>query len=207
MFCEEMAEKLVYARNLAGDFPEQESEVGPRPGALEKLFFNEILESAPWTTIMQAACGGEGIPKEHINVTEIRATMKTIRKRAIRGYGQRQLYGLDSQVGLGVCSKGRSPSYVLNEEAREGTADIIGLRHYPGYCFSPTRLNPADYPSRFRRIRRNRQMPGFLAAAAAGDYGAFDRWAALPLQPRAAANWARFWIRLAYPESLEPWAW
>ena len=38
---------------------------------------------------------------------------------------------------------------------------MIGLRHYPGYYFAPTRLNPADDPTRQRQIRKNRLTPGF----------------------------------------------
>ena len=156
---------------------------------------------------MQAACGGDGAPKLHINVIEIRALMRTVRKRADKGYGKRQLYGLDSQVGLGVCSKGRSLSFVLNEEAREGAADLIGLRHYPGYYFAPTRLNPADDPTRQRKIRQSRLAPGFLEAAVRGYFAGFDRWVALPLQQRSVSTWARFYIRLAFPETQIEWPW
>ena len=96
---------------------------------------------------------------------------------------------------------------MLNEEYREGAADIIGLRHYPGYYFAPTRLNPGDYPSRYRPIRKNRLAPDFLAAAARGDYQRFDEWAAMPLQMRSVSNWARFFVRLSLPDVLEEWPW
>ena len=68
--------------------------------------------------------------------------MRTICKRAHRGYNFRQLYGMDSQVGLGVCSKERSPSYVLNAEYRDGAADVVGF--VPGYYLVPPRLNLSD---------------------------------------------------------------
>ena len=96
---------------------------------------------------------------------------------------------------------------MLNDVAREGAADLLGLRHYPGYYFAPTRLNPADAPTRKREIRRNRLAPGFLAAAARGDFEGFDCWAALPMQQRTVSTWARFYVRLAFPETPIPWPW
>ena len=177
-----------------------------QPGALESSFFNEVLEAAPWRVIMQEACGIEGARK-HISIKDIQALMRTIRKRALRGYGCRQLYGLDSQVGLGALGKRRSPSYVLNEECREGLGDIIGLRHYPGYYFAPTRLNPGDHPSRYAAIPTRRALPGFFVDAARGNFEAFDRWASLPKQSRRTSNWARFAYRLLFPLSLVDWPW
>ena len=119
-FCDELADNIVDGRRLAGEFPSGDDTGGPRPGALESLFFNEVLESAPWATIMQAACGGDGKPNVRTNVIEIRAKMRAARKRAHTSYNQRPLYGMYSQVGLGVCSMGRSPSFVFTRDIEKG---------------------------------------------------------------------------------------
>ena len=67
-------------------------------------------------------------------------------------YGTHQMYGFDRQVGLGVLGKGRSASFWLNEECRRVLPIVLGRRHYPGYGLPPTRLNPADHPTRSRLI-------------------------------------------------------
>ena len=101
-------------------------------GALEDLAYNEHLESAPWKALMREACSSGSDRRLHINVTEVRGFLRTIHKRARRGYLSRQVYGLDSQVAIGCLSKGRSPSHALNSELRRGMPATLVHRHVPG---------------------------------------------------------------------------
>ena len=169
------------------------------------MVFNDVLLSAPWKAIMKASCTGPKGRRLHINITEVRAQLKSIDARPFDAtYMTKQIYGMDSQVGLGVLSKGRSASYWLNEECRADLPSVLGRRHYPGYCFSPTRMNPADHPTRGTDIPPQ-HTPGYLCAAAAGDLEAFDVFAQLPPQSRASSSWARFFVRLRMPQQLERW--
>ena len=209
--CDELSDAILYARNVADedmlDDYYDTTTSSNRAGAYERLYFNEVLESAEWKVLMQEACGSPGGRRTHINILEVRALLKTVAQRAARAFKTRQLYGMDSQVGLGALSKGRSPSQPLNEELRHGLPYIVGCHHYPGYMFAPTRLNPADCPTRLKELPRPRAVPQFLVDAAKGDVAEFDLWAQLPLQTRSVSNWARFAWRLRRPQALVAWPW
>ena len=141
--CDEVSDVIAKDRELADDtlLFDLEAEADSRAGALGRIYFNEILESAPWDVVMRTACGAR---QEHINILEVRACLRIMRQEAERLFGKRQIYGLDPQVGTGALIKGRSPSRAINEELRSGLPDIVGVRSCPGFYFAPTRLNPAD---------------------------------------------------------------
>ena len=184
-----------------------EEEEGPRAGALEDLYYNELLEAAPWAMAMKEPVGVMmGGRRPHINISEVRGCLRTIRKRGMLGYNTRQVYGLDSQVGIGVLAKGRSPSHALNDELRLGLPYTISYRHYPGYKFSPTRLNRADDPTRDRPVRPSRGCPEFVQDMLGGDCDEWDAWIKLPRQCRAISPWAHFVVRLLRPTQLRPWS-
>ena len=209
--CEELSESIRYARVMADEdiladsYGDNSSK--HRPGAFERLYFNEILESAEWSFLMQEACGRKTGRAEHINILEVRAQLRTVAQRGAKAFKKKQIYGMDSQVGLGALSKGRSPSLPINEELRRGLPHIVGCQHYPGYMFAPTRLNPGDCPSRNQDLPAPRAMPQFLADVAAGSIAEFEAWTQLPLQCRSVSNWARFVVRLRRPQALSAWPW
>ena len=210
--CNELADAISYARRVADetildDYYPTTNTTAAGAGAFERLYFNEILESADWHVLLREACGTRNGKREHINLLEVRACFKTIARRASTAFKTKQLYGLDSQVGLGALAKGRSPSLPLNEELRTGLPHVVGHQHYPGYLFAPTRLNPADCPTRSKEIPPPRGVPRFLVDAAAGNVAEFDLWAGLPLQTRSSSNWARFMWRLLRPQELVAWPW
>ena len=62
----------------------------------------------------------------------------------------RQLLLLDSRVAIGAVGKGRSASLILNPVLREMLPEILAKDVYFGFLFGPSRLNPADGPSRLR---------------------------------------------------------
>ena len=136
--CREFADHVAWERKAADDsiLLDDGSADSNRAGALERIYFNEILESAPWEVIMRTACGAR---REHINILEVRACLRVMGRQLRPKFGTRQIYGLDSQVGLGALIKGRSPSRVINDELRLGLPDIVGIRHYPGYYFAHAR--------------------------------------------------------------------
>ena len=205
-FCEEYSEHIAHARSLA-ESPATEDGGHYRAGALERLYFNEILESAPWKVLLKTGCGERRGRRDHINILEVRSLLRTIAREGTRGFEQRQIYGLDSQVGLGALIKGRSPSEHINNELRQGLPGIVCMRHYPGYFFAPTRYNPGDCPTRDHDIPPPRGMPEYLLEAAEGRFEQFDRWAAVALQTRSCSTWARFTLRLLYPVRTIQWPW
>ena len=207
--CTEIADSILVARRCVDDSicMEGVDATDNRAGALERLYFNEILESAPWKVLLREACGGKTHRRDHINILEVRACLKTIGLQLGDAFGMRQIYGLDSQVGLGALIKGRSPSRHINDELRRGLPDIVGNRHYPGYYFAPTRLNPGDCPTRDRDVPPPRGLPHYIAEVVAGRVAEFDRWAGVALQTRASSNWARFFLRMQWPQRLSIWPW
>ena len=86
-----------------------------RAVALERAYFNDILEPALWKVLLREACGGKNNRRAHINILEVRACFRAIGLEKIHGFGKRQVYGLDSQGGLRSLIKGRSPSRPINE--------------------------------------------------------------------------------------------
>ena len=87
---------------------------------------------------------------EHINVLEARAYLLSVRNRVNRAYnhGTRFLHLLDSKVTIGVASKGRSSSKMLNRVLASINAHLLAGHIQPFLCFVRSHLNPADKPSR-----------------------------------------------------------
>ena len=171
-------------------------------GAWESTVMNEVVRSAPWAVAMVQPVR----TRDHINLLEARAQVRMQARQAERRPGQRQLYGMDSRVALGALAKGRSPSWRLNDELRLAVPAVVACAHYPGYGFLPTRLNPADCPTRDKPLPEQRDVPDWLEAARAGDPSEMDRWARLPLQSRRTSEWCRFVVLLLRPVRRAPWA-
>lgn len=55
---------------------------------------------------------------------------------------------MDSTVGLSSLVKGRSPSHGLRRALRRAGTTVIAGCIYPAFQFGPTRLLPADHPTR-----------------------------------------------------------
>ena len=135
--CPEIADAILTARCFVDDSIRMDGveTTDRRADALERAYFNELLESAPWKVLLREACGGKNNRRAHINILEVRACLRAICSEKIDGFGNRQIYGLDSQVGLDSLIKGRSPFSSINEELICGLPDVVGHRHYPGYYF------------------------------------------------------------------------
>jgi hypothetical protein len=113
----------------------------------------------------------------HINVGEAVARRTTIRRltRQPECRCSRHLCLLDSRVVLGAAVKGRSPSRRLNAVLRQSVPDILGFQLQLGHIWVSTAFNPADGPSRRRRVPRRTSSPAEWAARFLnGDISAID---------------------------------
>ena len=92
--------------------------------------------------------------EEHINILEGRTNLSMLRwrSRKARNLGSKFLHLLDSQVNIGVLTKGRSRSFSINFVTRRCNAITLAAFFHPVYAFVRSELNPADAPSRWKVI-------------------------------------------------------
>jgi len=161
----------------------------------EMLWLNDLGRNLPWTDVVSRPmqrC-------DHINISELRITLKAAATLAWKHPGCRIIVLIDSRVAMGAAGKGRSSSFSLNRVLRSFMLEIIGLEAYIGILFVPSRLQPADAALRLRA--RVALAPGPLPDWARGvlirDFVAFDRLAALPKQTKASANSATLAVNCA----------
>ncbi|CAK0812662.1 unnamed protein product, partial [Prorocentrum cordatum] len=88
--------------------------------------------------------------KSHITALEVLSTLAGLRWRFRVGHhlGTRFAHLMDSQVGLGVISRGRSSSHLLNAAVKRISALVLAASARPIYGYTETDKNPADDPSR-----------------------------------------------------------
>jgi hypothetical protein len=105
--------------------------------------------------------------EQHINVLELQAVFQAYRAlaRDPRRHNHRTLHGIDNMVAFHVLNKGRSSSWRLNMVMRRLSAIVLATNSYIGPFYVPTKLNPADFPSRpdltseQDRFKRSRRAP------------------------------------------------
>ena len=92
--------------------------------------------------------------QEHINVLECRTAVSVVdRLSRVRScWNQRYMTLSDSQVTIGVLSKGRSSRKIFNQLARRVAASALGLRIRMCWRYIRTHRNCADGPSRNQPI-------------------------------------------------------
>jgi len=93
---------------------------------------------------------------DHINCQEMRAMLSTAKWRArrARNHGSRWLHLLDSQVCLGALSKGRSSSRSMASIVEAIAAVSLASSSLPVTAYIQTDSNPADKPSRYKKVLR-----------------------------------------------------
>ena len=117
--------------------------------------------------------------KVHINISEVRAFLKTERDLGRKERSVRDIYGLDSQVGLGCLIKGRSSSRAINNELSRSLPSMIIFDSYPSFIFFDSGSNPADDPTRGVELRSSSlEFPTWLQQLCDGDTRDFDAWVA-----------------------------
>ena len=122
---------------------------------------------------------------EPVNRGELRAVRTAFRRLLRSGhFGVRQIIGVDSSVVEGILAKGRSSSRELNLLLRGLAADLLVGDIQLGILPLASKNNPADEPSRGKRVRKVAPDfgPEWARRLIAGEILAID--AALPLDPR-----------------------
>ncbi|CAK0900373.1 unnamed protein product, partial [Prorocentrum cordatum] len=192
-FCDELS-KLI-ADILDGPTPPPPAESSAPAGAFEALWLNDYVGFAPW----QLHCHRLFRKPLHINLLEIDAACDAVDEQGLRFPDCKHNLLLDSRVSIGAISKGRSSSTAINKLLRRRAPLQLATGSHVGCHFAPTRLQPADVPSRTLRdpasaLARVAEAPPpapcWLAGLEAGGASAFRAWAALPLQRRQQSRWA-----------------
>ena len=89
--------------------------------------------------------------EDHINVLEMAALYQSLvwRMRSKRLFRKRFVHLVDSQVVLGIATKGRTSSKKLDGTLRKYNLLLLAAHSYPILGWVASRLNPADAPSRW----------------------------------------------------------
>ena len=115
-----------------------------KTGGLESPIVNDVATSLGWNVLSVWAWK----KPSHINIQEATAYGRLAYHMAQFHPKTRFTACLDSHVALAAISKGRSPSHGLRPTLRRIGATTVAGCLYPSIHFMPTRLNPADHPTR-----------------------------------------------------------
>jgi len=102
----------------------------------------------------------------HINYQE-EAAVATLARRDARScarHGRRVVVVQDSRVSVGAGRKGRSRARRLNAKMKSALPFVLGGGLHYGRLWTPTDKNPADAPTRHRRIRDARPHLPYIAS-------------------------------------------
>jgi hypothetical protein len=133
--------------------------------------------SKPHSKGRRAAAGALlplGVFDEHINVKELKAHCADVRRRAAGATtagATRYVCGKDSLVARGAVVKGRSSSWCLNTPLRRSLPDTLFGRLYSADPYVPSEFNPADAPTRNRKVQRRVAVREPWVHDAAGGLG------------------------------------
>eukprot|EP00435_Cladocopium_sp_Y103_P013731 s39_g3.t1 len=189
---EALARVMASGISRLSDF-DHSTQLGKHVG-LESQLVNELCLSSFWQV---DSCWTFRVPA-HINVLELSAVVRLVDRLVKKGKASRVVVLVDSNVVKCAASKGRSSSKALSRLlSRLAALSVIG-GIYVVFGFAPTRLNPADDPTRDCVLRA--PIPGL-------DFAAWDRFdlynlACLPKLRRWASNWVRLVILLLGPRVL-----
>ena len=118
-----------------------------KPG-LEMPLLNDLLVSSEW----KVGRAWRWKSRAHINILETATVGRLLKNLAREKPSTRMSIAVDSHVALASIAKGRSPSLGLRQCLRRIAAIVLAGDLYPALHFAPTRLNPADHPSRMREL-------------------------------------------------------
>ena len=157
---------------------------------LESPWVNDLALGLSWALVS----AWDWRRERHINVHETGAFKRLCVVKARGSIPSRFSSLIDSNVARCAISKGRSPSSALTAELRQISALSLAFGLYGALPFAPTRLMPADAPSRSAPIPP--PVPGPLLHERLPD----DGLASLPRLRRWSSNWVRLVLRTL------PWA-
>ena len=187
-----LAEVLVSAISLRKE-AEKEILDGSEKG-LESIIVNEVATSSRWElekvwTFRKMS---------HINLQELASVQKMVYDVSKKRSSCRIVNLVDSNVVRCAISKGRSSSRALGAMLRRFCASLLASDLYVTTPYLPTRLNPADDPTRDKPIRQ--PVAGLdLEQWLEDDIYSLSR---LPLRRRWAANWTYIVLRLVGSKCL-----
>lgn len=161
---------------------------------LENQLINELSLSFKWSldsvwTFRISA---------HINVLELSSVLKLVNRLVRAGKGLRVVVLVDSNVIKCAASKGRSSSRALSRFLVRLAALAVAGGLYLVFGFVPTRLNPADDPTRDVPLRE--PIPGLDLTT--WDRSDLFRLACSCRLKRAYSNWVRLALRIFGPRVL-----
>ena len=177
---QEYWQRLLAARPDLAEALADDDDFDDVQAAASARWFGDVCKCIQWRRTFQYRSKGEPI-----NRGELRAVRTAVR-RLLRGghFGVRQIIGVDSSVVEGVLAKGRSSSRELNLLLRSMAADMLVGDIHLGILPLASKENPADEPSREKRVRRAdpASAPEWARRLVAGDVTAID--SVLPADPR-----------------------
>ena len=186
-YCEGLARALalVFVKHIEA-ISESATE-GAKVQGLEDVLSNEVLLSSSW----QPRASWKWRGSSHINILEAAAALRAHEAEALRGGDFRFVSFIDSNVALCAITRGRSSSNALRHLLkRSSTLSLACVLHHAGR-YAPTRLNPADHPT------RDTEIPPALEPALSLLRDEELRWlSSLSGMRRWASNWLRLSLLL-----------
>ena len=156
---------------------------------LERLAPSDLALSLDWSIDQVWRWKGQ----VHINILEASALARLFTALAVRGGPLRFVNLCDSHVARAAVSKGRSASPGLRHATRRASTVALAAGLYHGGMYCPTRLIPADNPTRDKVF----EPP---VCSLGPSFWTEDRLlqdASRPRLRRWAANWARLVFALS----------
>lgn len=111
---------------------------------LEDIMSNDLSTSLEWETV--SAWRWKGV--SHINLLEVASGLRVFEEEAKQGGDVRFVNLYDSHVALCSINRGRTSSLALRPLLKRASSLSIAYGLYHAGRFTPTRLNPADHPTR-----------------------------------------------------------
>lgn len=166
----------------------------PNAQGLENQLLNDLCVSLSWNLVSVWTFK----VASHINVLELSVVVKLAGILVKAGKSVRVVVLVDSNVVRCAAAKGRSSSRALARALCRLAALCIAGGIYLSIGFAPTRLNPADDPTRDRDIRTASNGLGLSFWDPVDLY----RLAAVPKLRRWISNWVRLVLCLLGPCAL-----
>ncbi|CAE7937342.1 unnamed protein product [Symbiodinium sp. KB8] len=163
---------------------------------LESVLVNDLAQALTWRPLKV----WRWRKKAHINVLESEAFLQLCFLKARQARPSRFVSLIDSNVARCSLGKGRSPSAALTSVLRRTASVSLACGLYGALPFCPTRLMPADAPSRGAPVLEATPGPSFCSQSSSSPL------AALPRLRRWASNWVRLVLKSllwASPARLE----
>ena len=157
------------------------------PPAFQTPWSNGVSRGGPWRVLAEWTWARPS----HINIQEAGAERRLIRSLCHQGFRGRFNLLEDSRVTILSGAKGRSSSRALRYQLGLSLPYQLGGNLYPGRHYTPSKLMPADHPSRGRSLPPlSAAAPGWLGPA--GSVRELELWLSVPAGKPAVAEWGRF---------------